>query len=119
VLAVRLAALGRADEAVDVYRQAVQAQPSDAGAQQRLGRALFHLAGRPELALAPLEEAVRLRPDLAAAHSELGAVLAALGRHDEAVAAFAEAERLEPGHFDSRPAARATFEAARKSQRWP
>jgi Flp pilus assembly protein TadD len=119
MLAVRLAQLGRADEVVEVYRQAVQARPSDADAQLRLGRALLQLSGHPEQALAPLQEAVRLRPTDASAHSAVGLVLAALGRNDEAVAAFAEAERLEPGHFDSRPAARATFEAARRGERWP
>jgi tetratricopeptide (TPR) repeat protein len=119
VLAVRLAELKRAEEVVDVYREAVRARPSDADAQQRLGRALFHLAGRPADAEGPLQEAVRLRPTDPAAHTDLAVVLAALGRMDEAVKAFEEAARLDPGHFESRPAARATLEAARRGQRWP
>lgn len=119
VLAVRLADLGRGDEVVEVYRDAVRARPADGDAQARLGRALFHLAGRPAEALGPLQEAVRLDPADASRHSELGVVLAALGRTDEAVKAFEQAARLDPRHFDSRPAARATFEAARKGQSWP
>jgi Flp pilus assembly protein TadD len=119
VLAVRLAELKRGDEVVEVYREAVRVGPSDADAQQRLGRALFHLTGRAAEAEAPLREAARLRPAAPAVHSDLALVLAALGRLDEAVREFEEAARLDPGYYESRPAARATFEAARRGQRWP
>ncbi|HWR97253.1 MAG TPA: tetratricopeptide repeat protein [Candidatus Methanoperedens sp.] len=43
-----------------------------------------------------LLEALRLRPDLAEAHSDLGVVCANLGRYREADAAFAAALRLRP-----------------------
>jgi tetratricopeptide (TPR) repeat protein len=119
VLAVKLAGLERWDEAVEAYRDAVRARPSDGEAQLRLGHALLHLAGRPAEAIGPLQEAIRLRPDDAAAHVELGTALAALGRASEAVAAFEEGARLDPGYLASRPAAQATFDAARRGQRWP
>jgi len=119
VLAVRLAGLRRWDEVVEVYRSAVRARPADDDAQARLGHALLHLVGRPEEAVEPLQEAIRLRPDRAATHAELGTALAALGRAQEAVAAFEQAGRLDPGYFESRPAAQATFDAARRGQRWP
>jgi tetratricopeptide (TPR) repeat protein len=119
VLAVRLAGLRRWDEVVEVYRSAVRARPADDDAQERLGHALLHLRGRPDEAVAPLQEAIRLRPDRASAHAELGTALAARGRASEAVAAFEEAARLDPGYFESRPAAQATFAAARRGQRWP
>ena len=104
VLAVKLAGLRRWE---------------DADAQLRLGHALLHLAGRPAEAVAPLQEAIRLRPDDTAAHVELGTAFAALGRASEAVAAFEEGARLDPGCLESRPAAQATFDAARRGQRWP
>jgi tetratricopeptide (TPR) repeat protein len=119
VLAVKLAGLRRWDEAVEAYRDAVRARPADAEAQRRLGHALLHLGGRPAEAIGPLQEAIRLRPDDTAAHVELGTALAALGRASEAVAAFEEGARLDPGYFESRPAAQATFDAARRGQRWP
>jgi tetratricopeptide (TPR) repeat protein len=119
VLAVKLASLRRWDEAVEAYRDAVRARPTDAEAQRRLGHALLHLAGRPAEAVGPLQEAIRLRPDDTAAHVELGTAFAALGRAGEAVAAFEEGARLDPGYFESRPAAQATFDAARRGQRWP
>jgi len=119
VLAIRLAGLRRWDEVVEVYRDAVRARPADDDAQERLGHALLHLLGRADEAVAPLQEAIRLRPDRASPRGELGLALAALGRPAEAVAAFAEAARLDPGYFESRPAAQATFDAARRGQRWP
>jgi Flp pilus assembly protein TadD len=119
VLAVKLAGLKRWDDVVEVYRDAVDSRPSDPEAQQRLGHALLHLAGRPAEAVGPLREAIRLRPGDPAAHAELGLALAALGRANEAVTAFEEAARLDHGYFESRPAAQATFDAARRDQRWP
>ena len=119
VLAIRLAGLRRWDEVVEVYRDAVRARPADDDAQERLGHALLHLLGRADEAVGPLQEAIRLRPDRASPRGELGLALAALGREAEAVAAFTEAARLDPGYFESRPAAQATFDAARRGQRWP
>ena len=119
VLALKLAGLRRWEEVVEVYRSAVRARPGDDDAQERLGHALLHLLGRPEEALGPLQEAIRLRPGRASAHAELGLALSALGRASEAVAAFEQAARLDAGYFESRPAAQATFDAARRGQRWP
>jgi Flp pilus assembly protein TadD len=119
VLAVKLAGLKRWDDVVEVYRDAVHTSPSDPEAQLRLGHALIHLAGRPADALGPLQESIRLRSGDPGAHAELGLALAALGRTSEAVAAFEVAARLDPGYFESRPAAQATFDAARRGQRWP
>ena len=119
VLAVKLAGLRRWDDAVEAYRGAVRARPADAEAQLRLGHALLHLSGRPAEAVGPLQEAIRLRPDDPAAHVELGTAFAALGRATEAVAAFEEGARLDAAYFESRPAAQATFDAARRGQRWP
>ena len=47
-------------------------------------------------------EAVRLSPNQADAHSNLGAVLSRQGRFDEAKAHFGEALRLNPNHADAR-----------------
>jgi len=119
VLAVKLAGLRRWDEAVEAYRDAARVRRSDPEAQLRLGRALLHLAGRPAEAVEPLQEAIRLRPEGAAPYVELGTALAALGRASEGVDAFEAGARLDPGYFASRPAAQATFDAARRGQRWP
>jgi tetratricopeptide (TPR) repeat protein len=47
-------------------------------------------------AFAAFREAVRLRPDLAVAHKNLGNALSDLGKHDEAIAEYREAIRLKP-----------------------
>ncbi len=53
-----------------------------------------------ERAVHSLQEAVRLKPDYAEAHSNLGSALSKLGRHEEAIAAFANAIRSAPGDGD-------------------
>ena len=119
LLAATLAELGRYAEVVTLFRQAAEAAPGDAAAQLELGSALVHFAGEPDDALLPLQAAVHLRPDDARAYGELGLALHRLGQHAEAVAAFGEAERLDPTYFDDRPAARATYEASKRGQAWP
>ena len=111
-LAARLAALGRGDDVVEVYRGAVSRRPADGEAHLRLGAAL--LQAEPTL-----REAVRLRPEDAEAQALLGNALGLLGRSAEAVAAFEQALRLDPAVLDARPAARAIYEAARQGRRWP
>ena len=45
--------------------------------------------------------------------------LSGLARHEEAVAAFTEALRLDPEALELRPAAKAAFEAAQRGEGWP
>jgi Flp pilus assembly protein TadD len=114
-----LVALLRFDEAVDVLREGAQAGPQDADAQRKYGAALLHFAGNAEAAVPVLQAAIRLRADDARAYGELGLALHRLGQHVEAAAAFAEAERLDPGYFADRPAARASYEASKRGESWP
>ena len=118
-LAVKLIALERADEAIEVYREAARAQEEDADAHWRLGQALLGLGGDAQGALAPLRRARELAPEEPRVHVTLGQALAALGRAEEAVAAFEAGLRLDPSYLDHRPGARAAYEAARRGERWP
>ena len=118
-LGARLAALGRGDDVVEVYRGAVSRRPADGEAHLRLGAALLHMQGRAAEAEPTLREAIRLRPEDAEAQALLGNALGLLGRSAEAVAAFEQALRLDPAVLDARPAARAIYEAARQGRRWP
>jgi len=54
------------------------------------------LLGRVEESLAYFENALRLEPNVAQYHSNLGDALVKLNRYDEGLAQFAEASRLEP-----------------------
>ena len=47
-------------------------------------------------AIAAFREAIRLKPDLASAHYNLGNALRVQGKLDEAIAAYREAIRLKP-----------------------
>jgi tetratricopeptide (TPR) repeat protein len=109
----------RFEDAVAVLREGARLAPEDPGALLKLGRALLHLSGNASEAVAVLQASIRLRGDDARAYAELGLALHRLGQHPEAVAAFAEAERLEAGYFEDRPAARASYEAARAGRSWP
>jgi tetratricopeptide (TPR) repeat protein len=63
-------------------------------------RGLNHLLlGDSVTARAELEEAIRLKPDLAGAHAALGGLHSAAGRTDEAMAAFRSAAALAPDYF--------------------
>ena len=119
VLASKLAALGRWEEVVAVYREGAHDPAPDAQVLLRLGSALVQGVGRPEEALPWLREAARLAPADPEPWGILGAALAALGRRAEAAAAFDEAVRRDPSWLDSHPASQAIAEAARKGEAWP
>jgi len=87
--------LAQAPYPLQIAESAVALAPEDAEAQMLLG--WRHLqADAPEAALAALNRAVALDPELAQAHHLRGQTLQTLGRYDEAAAAFTEAVDL--GH---------------------
>lgn len=78
-------------EALIVYEQALELDPTDAFVQCQKGRILFGLGSYNE-ALAAFEQATRLRPDNSAAYCDKGTVLQTLGRYEEAMDAYAKAK---------------------------
>jgi tetratricopeptide (TPR) repeat protein len=118
VLAGKLAALGRWEEVVAVYREAAREAPN-AETYVRLAAALVHGVGRLEEALSWLRDAARLDPADPEPWGALGAALLALGRSDSAAAAFDEAVRRDPSWLESHPASQAMSEAARRGEAWP
>jgi tetratricopeptide (TPR) repeat protein len=97
-LADVLDSLGRTDEVLSLYTRLCTVQPSLATAH--FNRAVYlRRADRLEDALAAYRRAIALGVDGAAeAWSNVGVILGALERHDEARAAFAEALALDPLH---------------------
>ena len=70
---------------------------SSTSAQELLNLGMIELGkGRYDRAVDALREAIRLSPDLAAAHRTLGETYAAFGRNQDAIACFLEASRLDP-----------------------
>ena len=87
--------MNRPREAMEQYKQAIQAWPENAAARYNLAR-LLNEFGLLEAAMDQYKEAVRIKPTFAQAHCNLGALLAGAGRYDEAIAHLEEGVRLDP-----------------------
>jgi tetratricopeptide (TPR) repeat protein len=91
--AVRALMLRDVDRAVEAYGELTRQRPRDAGAWLDLGRAQEAAALNADAGVS-YETAVRLDPQYAAARLRSASILGLEGRKDEALRAFAEAERL-------------------------
>ncbi len=94
-LGLTLESLGRAQEAIGHFEQALHLRPDYAELQCNLGLALAQ-AGRIPEAIEHLQQALRLRPDFAEAHCNLGIALRQAGRIPEAIEHFQQALRIKP-----------------------
>jgi Tfp pilus assembly protein PilF len=90
-----LAQMGKTDEAIAHYAEALRIKPGLAEAHNNLG---FTLAGRgrADEAMTHYAEALRIKPDYVEARSNLGVALATQGRVDEAIQELREALRMAP-----------------------
>jgi tetratricopeptide (TPR) repeat protein/predicted Ser/Thr protein kinase len=91
--AVRALVLRDVDTSEAAYAEIVKSRPDEAGAWLDVGR-VQESSGRLIDARASYEQAVKRDGQYAPAHLRLGYVLGQEGRRDEAMKAFAEAERL-------------------------
>jgi serine/threonine-protein kinase len=95
---------GNVDRAIEQLGQALRLNEAYAPAEARLSLAYWRKNSRSpdpvlrQQALSYAESAVKHDPQLAVAHVALGAARAALGQLDEAAAAFAAAETLDPAN---------------------
>jgi Flp pilus assembly protein TadD len=105
-LANALAEQQQWDQSAAQFRKVLEESPDDAGARQHLGEVLrlwgdkLATAGNLEEAAARLRESLHFRENDAVLHSDLGTVLARLGRIRDAVPEFETALRLDP-HLES------------------
>lgn len=82
-----LLSLGRTEEAIGAFREAVRLEPNFVSAHQFLGFSLDNV-GRRRDAVAAYETAVKLNPDLEEARSRLAELYVAGGRRPDAAAAY-------------------------------
>ncbi len=90
-----LEAVGRRDEAITAFEQAVAGRSELIPALRRLGAALT-VAGRFPDAERALRAAVAAAPNDSRVHKELGFLHAAMGRPAQALEAMEQARRLDP-----------------------
>src|SRR3954451_18761964 len=86
------------------YRRVLAERPTNADALHLLG-VLLGQRGQPELGLPLLQRAVTILPNFQQFHLHLGQTLAALNRHDEALAALHRALQMNPRDLEARQAA--------------
>jgi tetratricopeptide (TPR) repeat protein len=88
------------DEA-SLWRSATDVNPDDALAHVNLGNTLLEIPGRMPDAILEYQKAVRIYPNYAEAHNNLGALLLQSGHTTEAVAEYQAAVRLDPDYPDA------------------
>jgi tetratricopeptide (TPR) repeat protein len=99
-LAKSLSDLGRPDEAVTHYREAVRLNPENASAWNNLA-GLLNRGGKYDEALACLEKLLVLQPASPLVQNNSGVVLARLGQHERAAGHFRRAVELDPRYLDA------------------
>ena len=87
--------LGDPHGVIKVMQRAVEADPDNARAHDRLGHA-WGFVGDQARSLSHYQQAIRFEPANAVLHEGLGRALHRLGRSDEAIAAYREAARFAP-----------------------
>jgi Tfp pilus assembly protein PilF len=91
---VRLHGAGRLQEAEQVYRQIIAANPGHADSLHMLG-VIASQCGQPEAAVACIDRAIALKPSAALYHVNRASALLALGQLDAAEQGCREALRLK------------------------
>jgi len=95
-----LANMGRRDDAIAQYQQALRLDPSDATAHYNLANLLAEY-GRDDDALGHYTAAARLAPNDPRIKINLGNLFLKQAHWDQAIAAYTEALRLDPTAFEA------------------
>ena len=95
------ASTGRMDAAAACWEGALAADPGDGETMAMLARQMQR-GGRLREALAMLDRLISANPALAAVHAQRGAILVALARPDDAIAAVRKSLELDPSSLSVR-----------------
>jgi tetratricopeptide (TPR) repeat protein len=99
-LGITLAQLGRPQEAMMHWEQALQIRPDYIEVHKRMADNLRE-SGKLEEAVQHWEQILRIRPDDADAHNNLGITSEQAGRTQEAIGHYEQALRIEPDFADA------------------
>lgn len=91
---------GEMDNAIEEYRNALELDPDNVEAHQKLGFLLYNVKGMPQKGYEHLCKAIRLDPTNAFAHHDLGMALLHRHQFDPAIGHLSEALRLMPHGVD-------------------
>ena len=86
--------LGRYQEAIESYKQAIRIEPDYADAHNNLGITYGKL-GRWQDAIESYKQAIRIEPDYAEAHYNLGFAYDELGLYQDAIESYKQAIRIK------------------------
>src|SRR5436305_6610239 len=86
---------GRFGEAQRIYREILAADPNCVSAWNLLGVMATQL-GQHQVAIQCLGNALRLKPNSAQIHYNIGTALQGLGKLDEAIASYRRARQCDP-----------------------
>ncbi len=100
ILGAALQSIGRFEEAVDCYNQAIQINPDYADAYGNRGNALKEL-GQLDEAIKSYNKVIQLNPNYAEAYGNRGNALNELGQSDEAIKNYKKAIQLKPDYADA------------------
>ncbi|MGD0388152.1 MAG: tetratricopeptide repeat protein [Tepidisphaeraceae bacterium] len=89
--------LGRFNEAISLFREAIALRPGDLEPHDHLANAYWENGDMDE-ALAVCRQAVQIHPTETKVHNNLGNVLLECGRLDDALASFDKAVELDPSN---------------------
>jgi len=98
--------IGRYQEAIEDYKQAIRINPDYAEAHYNLGVAYGEL-GRNQEAIDSFKQAIRIKQaarfniGLAEAHYNLGIIYGKLGRDQEAIESFKQAIKIKPDYVEA------------------
>lgn len=91
---------GRLNEAEEIYRRILAADPEHPEALGLLG-VIAQATSHHEAAVELISAAIAVKPNYADAHGNLGAVFLGLQRHEEALASFDRALAIDPNHAEA------------------
>lgn len=91
---------GRGEEAVELFKKAIELDPSNAKAYSNLGNA-YRAQKRLEEALALQKKAVELKPGEPSYYNNMGTVLMDMARYAESEGAFRKALSIDAGYAEA------------------